>query len=231
MRCEPPRGQRPAERVPHAAPGPVLTAAVIGVRRAASSSAQPRPANSASSPLGLEPPRGQARGRAHGPRARTAPWRSGCRGDSRTGRSTSPMIGVRGAGERRHQPAVALRRRLPRPSAVASTERSRIAARAVVERVGERGRRMDQLQPVLGEGRLAEERRPERHRMDRRADVVDEARPRQLGRARSRRRSSRSPRRTSTDRPARARTIAAARPLGPEPTTTASYSLRPARKL
>src|SRR2546423_988466 len=33
---------------------------------------------------------------------------------------------------------------------------------------------------------------------------------------------------TSTERPARASTIAAARPFGPEPTTIASYSLRPA---
>jgi hypothetical protein len=49
----------------------------------------------------------------------------------------------------------------------------------------ERGVGMDPGEAVLGEGQGAQKRRRERHRMDRRADVVDEAGQGELGRARA----------------------------------------------
>ncbi len=52
----------------------------------------------------------------------------------------------------------------------------------VVERVRESRRRLDPLDAVLLERHRAQERRGDGERMDRRADVVDEARQRQLGR-------------------------------------------------
>jgi hypothetical protein len=45
--------------------------------------------------------------------------------------------------------------------------------------------RLDPLQPVIGQGQGAEERRGDRHRMHRRAQVVREARQRQLAGARA----------------------------------------------
>ena len=54
--------------------------------------------------------------------------------------------------------------------------------RSVVERMCERRRRVDPLQAVLLERQRAQERRADRPRVDRRADVVAEARQRQLGR-------------------------------------------------
>jgi hypothetical protein len=77
------------------------------------------------------------------------------------------------------------------PPAVVLTEtacgRSRRALEegrgAIVERVGERRRRLDPLDAVLGERQRAEERRRDPERVDRRTDVVDESRQRQLGRA------------------------------------------------
>jgi hypothetical protein len=56
--------------------------------------------------------------------------------------------------------------------------------RAVVERVRERDLGLHQLQPVPVERKLAQERRGERMRVDGRADVMDEAREGELGRAR-----------------------------------------------
>jgi hypothetical protein len=56
---------------------------------------------------------------------------------------------------------------------------------SVVERVGDRGGRLDPVEPVLGERQRPKQRRRDPERMDRRADVVDEARQRQLGRAAS----------------------------------------------
>ena len=53
----------------------------------------------------------------------------------------------------------------------------------VVERMGERHARMHQLEPLLGEGQGAQERRGEREGMHGRARVVDEARKCQLLRA------------------------------------------------
>jgi hypothetical protein len=57
--------------------------------------------------------------------------------------------------------------------------------RPVVERMRELDRRVDPLEPVLGEGQGPEEGRCDAGRVKGRADVVDEARQRQLGRARS----------------------------------------------
>ena len=79
---------------------------------------------------------------------------------------------------------------------------------------------LDQLEPVLGQRQLAQERRRQRGRVDGRADVVDEAGQRQLRRAAAAADRLRAPRAPRTERPARARAIAAARPFGPAPTTS-----------
>lgn len=91
--------------------------------------------------------------------------------------------------------------------------------RAVLERVGERRLRLHQLEAVLGQRQAAQERGRERKRMDGRAGVVREARQRELLRAEPPPTAS-APSRTVTRRRARASAIAAASPLGPEPTTT-----------
>ena len=57
--------------------------------------------------------------------------------------------------------------------------------RPVVEGMRERGRRLDPLDAARSEWDRPEERRHQRERVDRRADVVDEAGERELSRARA----------------------------------------------
>jgi hypothetical protein len=87
---------------------------------------------------------------------------------------------VPGAQDRFHEPPVRARI-LPQLC-------SRLLDRAVehdgtpvVERVRDGGRRVDELETVLGEGHGAEEGRAGNEGIDGRADVVDETRQRQLG--------------------------------------------------
>ena len=94
----------------------------------------------------------------------------------------------------------------------------------VVERMGERDGRVDPTQPVAIEGQRAQRRRSDAERVDRRTDVVDEAGFGELGAA-GPPPAVGWPSTTSTRRPARAIVIAATSPLGPDPMTTASYSL------
>ena len=80
------------------------------------------------------------------------------------------------------------------------------------------------LEPMSFERKRREKRRSGRHRVHSRTKVVHKARQGKFER------TGPPPivlddSRTNTERPARANTIAAARPLGPEPTTTASYSV------
>ncbi len=93
---------------------------------------------------------------------------------------------------------------------------------AVVERMRERRGWLDPLDAVLGERHRAHEGRGDPERVDRGAGVVAGTRGGSAPPCAGRRRSCRPARRTSTDRPARASTIAAASPFGPEPTTIAS---------
>ena len=99
---------------------------------------------------------------------------------------------------------------------------------AVVERMGEGCVGMDQDEAVVGQRQRLQERRGERERVHGRANVVLESGQSQLGGA-----GASSDRRGGLDdqehRPARARVMAAARPLGPAPTTMASYCERAAR--
>jgi hypothetical protein len=56
-------------------------------------------------------------------------------------------------------------------------------APSVVERMCQHRRRLDPLEPMCGERQRPEQRRRHRERMNGRADVVDEARERELCRA------------------------------------------------
>src|ERR1019366_10291204 len=55
--------------------------------------------------------------------------------------------------------------------------------RAIVQRMSDRGRRVDPLQAEIAEGERTEEGRRHAQWVDGRADIVDEAGERQLGRA------------------------------------------------
>ena len=88
------------------------------------------------------------------------------------------------AGERREEPPPA-RLVLAEPAHGRVRRALEQGRGSVVERVRERRRRLDPLEAVLRERQRAEERRRDAERVDRRADVVDESRQRQLGRARA----------------------------------------------
>src|SRR5579863_905134 len=96
---------------------------------------------------------------------------------------------------------------------------------AVVERMRQRDRRLDPREAVLLERQRAEERRDNGHGVHGRANVVEKS-----GKVSSPVRVPPPilslPSITSTERPDCASVIAAARPFGPEPITTASYSAR-----
>ena len=105
---------------------------------------------------------------------------AGCAGRP-SGASRSSRDLLPASGERAHQPPV--------PAGVGAERGRRLVDRAdeqrrgpVVERMRERGRRLDPLDAVLLERHRAQERRGDRERVDRRAHVVDEPGQRQLGR-------------------------------------------------
>ena len=118
--------------------------------------------------------------RGRGPRPTAAPGSpnrasaSGCRGRWTTGRSSSAADLVRVADERPEEapPGPAIRAAEPaRRGGHRSLEDDGPAA---VERMGDRGVRVDELDAAGGEVDRPEERRGERQRQDRRADVVAE---------------------------------------------------------
>ena len=96
---------------------------------------------------------------------------------------------------------------------------------AVVKRMGQGRERLHQLEPMLRKWKHFEKRRRNGERMNRRTDVMHERGQRQSGRA-----GSSADRRSRFDHqggiPLARSVIAAANPLGPDPTTTASYELR-----
>ena len=95
-------------------------------------------------------------------------------------RSRVERFGI--GGERPHQPTISLGVGPERPAGGLDRPLEH-GHRAVVERVRQRGRGVDQLQPVLGQRQPAQEGRRQRQRVDRRADVVHEAGQGQLGRS------------------------------------------------
>ena len=155
---------------------------------------------------------------------------SGCRG-SRSGASSSAMSASASRDERLDQPAIGPA--VGPPSAVGGRldERSSSDRRAVVERVRERRRRVrptpGRAPPAAARGRTA---RPAASGCT--AEQTSWTKP---GRVSS---AERQPPPTvsarlehRTDRPARARVMAAARPFGPAPTTTASRPRQVSRRL
>ena len=172
-------------------------------------------------PLAGEPRAGRTWSPEESARARSAPARPGAAGNGAARaarRSRASATATSGSNSRRYAAPSS-----PRPAAVSSTERSSTAARPVVERMGERRRRVDPLQAVLLERQRAEERRAtaigwiaEQTSWQKPGSVSSAVRipPPTVSAASS----------TCTERPARASTIAAASPFGPAPTTTASAS-------
>ena len=147
IRCEPPRasGQPNACAIsPRTSPAAALIGLVSGIMECASHTGE-----QPSSPLGLEPPIGQA---VRGAQPREPESRRGERMPrSSQGPEQVADDRVRGAGERPHQPAIALRigsQALRRRLDGALQDRRG----AVVERVGERGRRMDSSSPCSARG-------------------------------------------------------------------------------
>ena len=160
------------------------------------------------------------------PRSRTAPAAAGAAGRGAPGRSRSSASAVeRRPTGRRKRGARRGRRRRAR-AAVASIERSITPARAVVERMRAVDLGPAPLEPVAIQAERTKERRAHRHRMDGRADVVDQPGQGQLGAARAAAERVRRPRAPSRPRPpARAPPRRPAR-SGPSPTTIASL-MRP----
>ena len=179
-------------------------------RPAARARARPR---SASAP---SPPRSGARWR------RSAPAASGWRG-GRSGPRISLISASALRDERLEQPPVGLARRgrgRPRsapPSARASRPSRRRAGAPAAPRGGPARGRARRAAGCSGTARRAPARGPWSRC---RARSPEASAPR----SGSRRRSVSAPSSTVTRRPARASTIAAARPFGPEPTTTASVA-------
>ncbi len=127
-------------------------------------------------------------------------------------------VGVR--GEWFHQPSIGSLVRPERSGGLLDRPLEH-GRRAVVERVGQRRRGVDQFQAMLGQGEGLEERGCHRERMHRRADVVKETGKRQRCRAGTA--ANRGCCFDDEDRETFARSaIAAESPLGPDPTTTPS---------
>ena len=93
---------------------------------------------------------------------------------------------------------------------------------AVGQGVPEHGGGVPPDEPVLLEAERTDRRRGRRERVERAERVVHEVGVHVLGTGARRPRASAGPRARATDQPASARWLAATRPLGPEPTTTAS---------
>ena len=212
---------RPADRVgvqPEHEPERRASAA----GRAASIEWAASPANSARAASAREADRARPRRRAAARAARTAPAASGWRGKWTTGprssaaSSSASRRAARTAAARRVRRGAEAVGGLRRPSARGPPPGRRRAGGRPGRRDG-RARR-----PCAARSSVRKNGEASASGMDRRADVVAEAGERQLRGPRRRRRSSRPPRRRATERPARASVIAAARPFGPDPTTTAS---------
>ena len=171
------------------------------------------------------------RARSAGPASPKRAAASGWRGDAveRPEHERHQLVGV--AHERRHQVPVGGSRPRPRPAAVAVDGALEDGHAPVVERVGDRRLGVEQLHAEARPGR-APGRRARRAavRLDGRADVVDEARAASAPRVRIPPPTVARPRRRRPTDPARARVMAAASPLGPEPTTTASRASRVTRR-
>ena len=182
------------------------------------------PANSARARASAEPSRGERRRRQQRAAARSGPAASGCAGQPQTGRRSvgssrsalarpaAPTAGGRPSASRAER-----RGRRRRPSARART------ARAVVERMGQRRVRAGSIRgrarPAAGTGRTASA-----SASGWTAEQTSWTKPGSVSSAErgAAADACRRPRRPGPTRPARASVIAAARPFGPEPTTTAS---------
>ncbi len=141
-----------------------------------------QPREDAARPLAAKREPGEHRRRRRGPRTETG-QRDQVRGEVQRAEQVLEQR-LRVGDERREQP--------PPPGVVVAETGRGSFRRAleqdrgpVVERVRERRGRLDPLDAVLRERQRAKERRRDPERVDRRADVVDEARQRQLGRPRA----------------------------------------------
>ena len=220
-RCEPPR----ATGQPTACPATesMMPKAAVPQASSARKECAALPAKSACAASPRSPRATLAAGRTAWRPNRA--MRTGCRGSRSGGREH--VAGELGPGrdERRVQPppvrpAVAqpCRRGLDR-----SLEHGR---GSVVERMRERRRWLNPLEPVRAQRQAAEERRGDGERVDGGADVVREAGQRELRGPKAAAQRRRRPHAARVLIPAWASTIAAASPLGPDPTTTASGGMR-----
>ena len=119
---------------------------------------------------------------ARGPRRRTAPAGTGGAEHGRAARGASSSSVRPGVDERPKEAGVGIS--VPaEPLRGLHDRAAQHDGLAVVERMRERKRRLDPLEAVILERNRPEERRGGGHRMDRRAEVVDEPGERQLARA------------------------------------------------
>ena len=163
------------------------------------------PANSARAAGSRKARRTRSVGREQRRHAEPGEQRAGAAaGGSRAPAASAPGAPTRGraarsAGARRRRPC-------PAPRRCAARSRSRTTLRPGAERMRDGRLRVHPLQPVTGQVQRPEERRGEAQRVDGGADVVDEARQRQLGGARPAADRVAPPRRRGrTGRPARGR--------------------------
>ena len=180
--CEPPRGDRPADGVAASAEhqpdggrrrrAPAAASRGRPGRRTGARARSPRSAGLGQAARRAERAQPEARQR----RRDAAAARSG-REERRA--AACPASRTSGPISRRYAAASP-----PSVAPVASTERSSTAAVPSSSGWASGAAGWIQLEPVLGERQRAEERRADAERVDRRADIVDEARQRQLGRAR-----------------------------------------------